>query len=58
MKKDRDLLFTKEVLKELRISYSTLFRIRKRLGICSKNQSNKLRYSKQEVKLIKNYLKK
>ncbi len=58
MKKDRDLLFTKEVLEELRISYSTLFRIRRRLNLSPKNGGYKLRYSLEEVRLIKNELQK
>ena len=57
MKSESDFLFTKEVLEELRISYSTLFRIRKRLGLFPKKGGYKLRYSKEDVKRIKNELK-
>jgi hypothetical protein len=54
---DYDYKFTREVLDELRISYSTLFRIRKRLGMFPKNGGYKLRYSKKDIKRIKNALK-
>jgi hypothetical protein len=58
MKSESDFLFTKEVLEELRISYSTLFRIRRRLNLSPKNGGYKLRYSLEEVRIIKNELQK
>ena len=52
------LWFTCEVLEELRISYSTLFNVKRKLGMLSKDGSRKTRYSDQEVELIKQELKK
>ncbi len=52
------LWFTCEVLEELRISYSTLFNLKRKLGMLSKDGSRKTRYSDQEVELIKQELKK
>lgn len=52
------LWFTCEVLEELRISYSTLFNVKRKLGMLSKDGSRKTRYSDEEVELIKQELKK
>ncbi|MBR5254218.1 MAG: hypothetical protein IKV46_04170 [Bacteroidales bacterium] len=49
---------TKEVLKELGISYSTLWRIRRKLNMFPENRRCKVIYTKEDIELIKNELRK
>lgn len=54
-KQDR---FTKEVCEELRISYSTLYRIRKKLNLFSQVRRCKSLYTQKEVEMIRDEIRK
>lgn len=44
---------TQEVLKELRIAYSTLYRLRRKIGMFAKEKRTKNWYTEEDVKRLK-----
>ncbi len=44
---------TEEVLKELRIAYSTLYRLRRKIGMFAKEKRTKNWYTEEDVKRLK-----
>ncbi len=49
---------TSEVLRELDISYSTLYRIRRKLNMFSVSKRQKIFYTQKDIELIKDELRK
>ncbi len=48
---------TDEVLKELRIAYSTLYRLRRKIGMFAKSRRTKNWYTEEDVRLLKEQMK-